>query len=218
MSDICHNDNAFDLDAEIRRSAEALAEFEEAMRQVSKDHAVAPTLTDRRGAIVAALTAVNALMVKIDMVPYVGPIFEIAMAICAIDKGKALPIVQAASRQSHAPKFDEGIWLQRAVIAASLEQRFRTTDAKLHDAATEVARWLTGLAIVGNTKNVASAIKKWREDMNARRPDELPRRVFDHYRREIGDSPRAYLAPLTDQGSLRRELEIWGVGTNPKNP
>ncbi len=207
-----------ELDGDILGNMEALADFETTMNQVVKDYADAQTISDRRGAVVGALTAVYKMMAEIGMQRVAGPIFEVAVALCAVDRGGVLPLFRVDERPAHGPKTAEGIWIQRAVVAAALEQRFRTTRAGLTPAAAEIARWLNGSVILSGVTNGKTAVVKWREDVSGRMSTDLARKVYDHYCRRAEASSGLYVCPLGTAAELRLELQIWGSAGNPKDP
>ena len=189
----------------------ALSVFEIAMAGAAIEYTAAGTPSELRGAAAAALSAVHRLMTDTGMQAHIGPVVAMAFALATLDAGTALPLVTAEQRCSKRPKVPDVVWLQRAVVAAALEQRFRNTRA-LPRAAADVARWLAGSEVVGKLKSPASSIIKWRETISARRSNEEPKQLYAHYTKPPAGAGGQFVVPLPDADALLRELKIYGVG------
>jgi len=195
---------------------EALSVFENAMVGAAKEYAKADTPAELRGAAAAALGAVHRLMVATGMHANVGPVVASAFALGALDEGVTMPLAMVSPREAKRPEVPNVVWVQRAVIAAALEQRFRKV-GNLKRVAAEVAGWLAGSDVIGARENPKNAILKWRNEMSEGEKKE-PKAVYAHYLQRRAGAVEQYAVPLGSSDALLKELKIWGVGRNPINP
>ena len=195
---------------------EALSVFENAMVGAAKEYAKADTPAELRGAAAAALGAVHRLMVATGMHANVGPVVASAFALGALDEGVTMPLARVSQREAKRPEVPNVVWVQRAVIAAALEQRFRKV-GNLKRVAAEVAGWLAGSDVIGARENPKNAILKWRNEMSEGEKKE-PKAVYAHYLQRRAGAVEQYAVPLGSSDALLKELKIWGVGRNPINP
>lgn len=175
---------------------EALSVFENAMVGAVKEYAKADTPSELRGAAAAALGAAHRLMVATGMHANVGPVVATAFALGALDEGVTMPLARVSPRKAKRPEVPNVVWVQRAVIAAALEQRFRKV-GNLKRVAAEVAGWLAGSDAIGARENPKSAILKWRNEMSEGEKKE-PKAVYAHYLQRRAGAVEQYAVPLGD--------------------
>ena len=203
------------LDAEIMARLCALAAFETAMGEADKVFKAGSAPKDQRGAVCAAMAAVHRLLVDTGMHTYVGPVVASAFALAALDEGVRLPLLKMEPRKRGRSKTANVVWVQRAVVAAALEQRFRQEgdlSVELSVAAAEVARWLAASEIFRDTKKSrAQAILDWRENVTGRLSHEEPKQVYSKYLKPASGAVGQYDVALRDKAALLRELKIWGI-------
>jgi hypothetical protein len=179
---------------------EALSVFENAMVEAAKEYAKADTPSELRGAAAAALGAAHRLMVATGMHANVGPVVASAFALGALDEGVTMPLARVSPRKAKRPDVPNVVWVQRAVIAAALEQRFRKV-GNLPHAAAEVALWLADFGIAKST------IISWRHEVSGGAGRSASEDVFTGYvQHEAGE----YVTPLGSKSALLREMKIWG--------
>jgi len=187
---------------------EALSVFENAMVEAAKEYAKADTPSELRGAAAAALGAAHRLMVATGMHANVGPVVATAFALGALDEGVTMPLARVSQREAKRPEVPNVVWVQRAVIAAALEQRFRKV-GNLPRAAADVALWLADFGIA------RSAIIAWRHEVSGGVGRAASEAVFTAYvQHEAGE----YVVPLKSKSALLREMKIWGLAGDSFNP
>ena len=178
---------------------EALSVFENAMVGAAKEYAKADTPAELRGAAAAALGAVHRLMVATGMHANVGPVVASAFALGALDEGVTMALAMVSPREAKRPEVPNVVWVQRAVIAAALEQRFRKV-GNLPHAAAEVALWLAKFGITKST------IISWRHEVSGGAGKSVPEAVFAGY---VNHTAGKYVIPLGSKSALLREMKIW---------
>ena len=179
---------------------EALSVFENAMVGAAKEYAKADTPSELRGAAAAALGAAHRLMVATGMHANVGPVVATAFALGALDEGVTMPLARVSQREAKRPDVPDVVWVQRAVIAAALEQRFRDV-GNLPHAAVTVAVWLAKFGIAKST------IISWRHEVSGGAGRPASEGVFAGY---VQRTAGKYVIPLGSKNALLREMKIWG--------
>ena len=107
--------------------------------------------------------------------------------------------------------------IHRAVVAAAVEQNYQEFGRDLSKSCTTIARWLWDSSLLAKTKNAPGAVKNWRNEFSGAADESMARIVYRHYTGR-DESTGQYICPLNDRDAVLRELRIWGVGGNPKNP
>ena len=188
------------------------------MRKAAQDYDAASAPAGKREAVASVLAAVDMFMLVADMVPYLGPVRAGVFALSALDKGIVLPLLEPAPKLPNAPKTILIVTLQRAIVAAALEQRHRLNGGLLPVAAAEVAVWLTGSEVFGKTQPSASTVLKWREkymeqSQTAQTRRDLPAQQYYTF---VSKEGAKYTRPLPNAKALLEELKIWGTGRKPR--
>ena len=191
----------------------ALADFESAMAQAAAAFASAEQPREKRSAVMSALSAAAGLLVTCGGRLSAGPLFETIFALDALDAdGAVWPLLRPGLRPRGQPRVSDGMWMQRAVVAAALEQR-RRVSANLPEAATVVAGWLRGTTAIAGSTAPARDILAWRSWL-MKGPHEEPWAFYRCLTEVRADG--GYVWPLAPRDAVVAEIAVWGGGGNTK--
>ena len=161
----------------------ALANFEVALRKAGDAMAIASSGEEQRAAAVEALGAVVRLMAaaRLDMSAQ-GAVVALAGALEQLSSGKLHPMLTLPHRKSRgSPKLPSMALVQRAVVAAAVEVRFRECGS-LPEALQWVAQRTDAWRIWGaGSANRAGQLKRWRKSVTRQSRGNLAWNVFHHY-------------------------------------
>jgi len=193
----------------------ALADFEAAMAQAATAFASAEQPHEKRSAVVSALSAAAALLVTCGGRLNAGPLFETIFALDALDEDAVVwPLLRPGLRPRGQPKVSDGMWMQRAVVAAALQQR-RRVSANLPEAAKVVARWVAGTSAIAGSTAPARDILAWRSRLMEGAHGE-PWKFYIRLTEIRADGGYVWL--LATRDAVVAEMAVWGNGGNTKKP
>ena len=187
----------------------ALADFEARQAQAATAFASAEQPHEKRSAVVSALSAAAALLVTCGGRLNAGPLFETIFALDALDADAVVwPLLRPGLRPRGQQRDSDGMWMQRAVVAAALEQR-RRVSADLPEAAKAVARWLKAKGTTART------IRSWRSRL-MEGPHEEPWELYIALTEIRADG--GYVWPLATRAAVVAEMASWGGSRNTIKP